>query len=301
MRFSIEMSVVGEAAQPAAVSATAAAAERAGFAMLGYTDHPAPSRKWLGSGGHPSFDPFSALSFLAGVTHRIGLMTYLAVLPYRNPLLLARCVATVDRLSTGRFTLVAGTGYLRSEFSALGRSFEDRNALFDEAIEVIRSVYVTPAFEKEGTGFVARGVAVDPSPVQLPHPPIWIGGTSRASRVRVARFGAGWSPLMPSKAFSRTVRSAAMDTFDDLARNIEELRSLLDAEGRDPMGVSIQLDNAVTTGLPADEVLARTAQLEALGVTHLVIRPPAGPTTLVTETLERFGDEVIASAADRVG
>jgi alkanesulfonate monooxygenase SsuD/methylene tetrahydromethanopterin reductase-like flavin-dependent oxidoreductase (luciferase family) len=58
-------------------------------------------------------------------------------------------------------------------------------------------------------------VAVDPGPVQLPHPPIWVGGTSRASRVRVARFGAGWSPLMPSEAFSRTVRSAPMDTFGD--------------------------------------------------------------------------------------
>ncbi len=144
MKFSIEMSVRGEAAEPAAIVATARAAERAGFSMLGYTDHPAPSRKWLEGGGHSTFDPFAGLCFLAAVTERVGLMTYLAVLPYRNPLLLAKSVATVDRLSGGRFTMVAGTGYLRSEFSALGRSFENRNELFDEAVDVIRNVYRDP-------------------------------------------------------------------------------------------------------------------------------------------------------------
>ena len=95
MRFSVEMSVRGEAAEPLAIVATVQAAERAGFDMVGYTDHPAPSKKWLSSGGHPTYDPFGALCFVAGVTTKIRLMTYLAVLPYRNPLLLAKSVATV--------------------------------------------------------------------------------------------------------------------------------------------------------------------------------------------------------------
>ena len=297
MKYSIEMSVRGEAAEPAAIVATAQAAEQAGFSMLGYTDHPAPSRKWLESGGHPTFDPFAGLCFLAAVTTRVRLMTYLAVLPYRNPMLLAKSVATVDRLSGGRFTMVSGTGYLRSEFGGLGRSFDDRNELFDEAVEVIRHAYRDPEFVYEGRDFTARGVTYDPAPVQLPHPPIWIGGSSRASRRRVARFGDGWAPLMNSEAFAATVRSAPLVTLDDLSRGIDDLRALLEAEGRDPMGVSIQLDGPGSMDGPADAALEQAAALGELGVTHMVVRPPAGPTGQVVEALEAFGAAVIAHSA----
>ena len=295
MKFSIEMSVRGEAAEPEAIVATAQAAERAGFDMLGYTDHPAPSRKWLEGGGHPTFDPFGALCFLAAVTTRARLMTYLAVLPYRNPLLLAKSVATVDRLSGGRFTMVAGTGYLRSEFGALGRSFENRNELFDEAVDVIRGVYREPAFVHEGSDFTARGVAGDPAPVQLPHPPIWIGGSSRASRRRVARFGDGWAPLMNTEAFAATVRSAPLVTLDDLAAAIHDLHELVEAEGRDPAGVSIQVDGLGSVDGPFDVASERVAAMEALGVTHVVVRPPSGPTAKVVEALEAFGSAVIGA------
>jgi probable F420-dependent oxidoreductase len=291
------MSVRGEAAQPAAVIATAQAAERAGFDMLGYTDHPAPSKKWLASGGHPTYDPFAALCFLAGVTTNIRLMTYLAVLPYRNPLLLAKSVATVDRLSGGRFTMIAGTGYLRSEFSALGSSFDDRNDLFEEAIAVIRSVYEDDEFVLSGEGFEARGVINDPSPVQLPHPPIWIGGSSRTSRQRVARYGDGWAPLMTNEAFAKVVRTAQMAGIDDLRRNIDELRAMLEAEGRDPYGISVQLDGFGSADQPADAACERVAELERVGVTHVVVRPPAGPTNAVVDAFEAFGAEVIAKTS----
>ena len=294
MRYSIEMSVRGEAAEPSAVTRTAQAAERAGFSLLGYTDHPAPSRKWLDSGGHPTFDPFAALCYLAAVTTDIRLMTYLAVLPYRNPMVLAKSVATVDRLSGGRFTLVVGTGYLRSEFSAVGRSFDDRNALFEEAVDVVRHAYVGDEYHHEGTDFTARGAAFDPAPVQLPHPPIWIGGSSRESRRRAARYGDGWAPLMPSEAFARTVRTAPMQTIDDLARNIDELHRLTVAEGRDPSTLSIQLDGFGAMDGPADAALERVAQLERVGVTHVVLRPVEGSTTQVVEALEAFGADVIA-------
>jgi probable F420-dependent oxidoreductase len=295
--FSVEMSVRGEAAEPGAIVATAQAAERAGFDMIGYTDHPAPSKKWLSSGGHPTYDPFGALCFLAGVTTKIRLMTYLAVLPYRNPLLLAKSVATVDRLSGGRFTMVVGTGYLRSEFSALGRSFEDRNDLFEEAMTVIRRVYEDDEFELSGQGFHARGVINDPPPVQLPHPPIWIGGSSRISRQRVARYGDGWAPLVTNEAFAKVVRTAEMAGIDDLRRNIDDLRALLRAEGRDPNGISIQLDGFGSVDQPAEAACERAAELESVGVTHVVVRPPVGPTGAVVDAFEAFGEGVIAKSA----
>jgi probable F420-dependent oxidoreductase len=296
VEFSIEMSVRGEAADPESVVGVARAAEKAGFSMLGYTDHPAPSKKWLTSGGHPTFDPFGALCFLAAVTEEVRLMTYLAVLPYRNPMLLAKSVATVDRLSGGRFTMVVGTGYLRSEFSALGRDFEERNALFEEAVEVIRGVYTDDEFGYQGRDFVARGVMHDPLPVQLPHPPIWVGGSSRASRRRAARFGDGWAPLHTSADFARVVRTAELATDADISAAVEDLRMLLVAEGRDPTGFPVQLDGFGFTDDPAGPAVEKARRLGDLGVTHVVVRPPHGAASAVVESIEAFGTDVIAAS-----
>lgn len=269
------MSVRGHAAEPEAIRAVAQAAEAAGFAMLGFTDHPAPSQKWLVSGGHPSYDPFAALGFVAAATTRIRLMTYLAVLPYRNPLLLAKNVATVDRLSGGRLTLVIGTGYLRSEFSALGRDFEARNELFDEAVQVLRRAFVDDDLRHDGHGFVARGAVQDPKPVQLPHPPIWIGGSSALARRRVVDYGSGWSPLLPTEDFARVVRTAPMAGVDDLRRRVADLRVALADAGRDPEGFPIQLKGPDLLELDPGDAAARVADLADAGVTHLVVETPA--------------------------
>jgi probable F420-dependent oxidoreductase len=294
VKFSVEMSVRGEAADPESIVAVARAAERAGFAQLGYTDHPAPSKKWLRSGGHPTFDPFGALCFVAAVTSTIKLMTYLAVLPYRNPLLLAKSVATVDKLSGGRFVLVVGAGYLRSEFAALGRPFETRNDLFDEAVEVLRQVYSTDEFTYSGADFEAHGVIHDPLPIQLPHPPIWIGGSSRASRRRVARYGTGWAPLRTDAGFAKVVRTAELSTTGDIAAAIVDLRELVEAAGRDPGEISVQLDGFGSIGDPTEPAIDKAQELAAVGVTHVVVRPTHGPASMVVADMERFGSEVIA-------
>ena len=297
MKFTVEMSVRRQAAEPDAVVAIARAAERAGVEMIGFTDHPAPSKKWLSTGGHPSFDPFAALAFVAAVTERVRLMTYLAVLPYRNPMLLAKSVATVDRLSGGRFTLVAGTGYLRSEFSALGRELDDRNERFDEAVEVLRHVYVDDDFRFEGSDFTARGVAQDPLPVQLPHPPIWIGGSSRASRRRAARMGEGWAPLLTSEAFARTVRTATLPTLDDLARDPRPARAGGGRGSRPgPHGGPVRRARR-RRGDGRGGGPCAVDELERIGVTHAVLRPPDEPADVVVEAFERFGAEVISRNA----
>lgn len=280
---------------PAGVSAAtlatiARAAEAAGVGALGFTDHPAPSAKWLGAGGHPTFDPFAALSFVAAITTRVRLMTNAAVLPYRNPLLLAKNVATVDCLSGGRFTLVAGTGYLRSEFAALGCAFEERNEAFEEAVEVLRSVFLHDSFAHEGRSFAALGVAQDPTPLQRPHPPIWIGGSSRTSRRRVARYGDGWAPLYVNERAATSVHTAPLSTDSALARAIDELRELVEAEGRDPASIAIQLDGAVTLEAPCEQVATRAAELGALGVTQLVVRVPRGPVERALRAIDTFAD-----------
>jgi alkanesulfonate monooxygenase SsuD/methylene tetrahydromethanopterin reductase-like flavin-dependent oxidoreductase (luciferase family) len=88
-----------------ALARFARTAETAGFDGIGFTDHPAPSHKWLQAGGHDALDPFAALAFGAAVTERLLLIPNIVVLPYRNPFLVAKSVATIDALSGGRFVL----------------------------------------------------------------------------------------------------------------------------------------------------------------------------------------------------
>ncbi len=165
MRFMLEYPLLGEVddgawLRPANMVRFAQTAEAAGVSAIALTDHPAPSKKWLAHGGHETLDPFAGLCFLASATRTIRLMTFLAVVPYRNPLLLAKSMATVDVLSSGRATFTLGTGYLRSEFAALGVDFAERNELFDEAVEVLRGVWSTDGFHYEGRHFKALGVSL---------------------------------------------------------------------------------------------------------------------------------------------
>ena len=105
----------------------AAAAEAAGFHGFGFTDHPAPTERWLQAGGHDALDPFVAMGFAAARTTTVRLIPNVVVLPYRNPFVVAKSGATLDLLSEGRFTLAVGVGYLKREFAALGVEFDERS------------------------------------------------------------------------------------------------------------------------------------------------------------------------------
>src|SRR5438552_2072138 len=132
------------------VAEIAAAVEAAGFDGIAFTEHPAPGVAWLEAGGHQTIDPFIALGAAAAATTRIRLLTYLCVIPYRNPLMLAKSAATLDLISGGRFVLGVGTGYLKSEFHALGVDFDERNACFYEALEVMPKHWSGEPFSYEG-------------------------------------------------------------------------------------------------------------------------------------------------------
>src|SRR5688572_14269275 len=177
------------------VAAVAGAAEAAGFHGFGFTDHPAPSQRWLDGGGHDALDPFVALGYAAARTETLRLIPNIVVLPYRNPLLVAKAAATLDVLSGGRFTLAVGAGYLKGEFAAVGVDHAERNALFDEALAVLVAVWTGDDVSFEGRHFSARGVTSHPRPISQPHPPIWIGGNSARARQRVADHGDGWCPF----------------------------------------------------------------------------------------------------------
>jgi probable F420-dependent oxidoreductase len=275
------------------------AAEEAGFMGIGFTDHPAPTERWLHAGGHDALDPFAALAFCAAVTDKMRLIPNITVLPYRNPFLVAKAAATLALLSDGRFTLAVATGYLRGEFKALGVDFEQRNALFDEAIEVIKKIWSEDDVAYEGLHFTAKGQTANPKPD--PHPPIWIGGNTRASRQRVARYGNGWNPFPAPALLAQTAKTLRLETVDDLQPMMDELWQFVDEAGRDPNQIDVNF-RSTAGGDPGSESFnpeARLADVElmaALGVTWSSIQVPCDSVNHAIETLQQFGESVIQAS-----
>jgi probable F420-dependent oxidoreductase len=307
MKFMVECPVLSDAdggawIAPENIAEFARTAEAAGIDAVSFTDHPAPSKKWLDAGGHETFDPFVALGFCAAVTSRLQLMTNLTVVPYRNPLLLARSMTSVDVLAGGRTIFTLGTGYLRSEFAALGVDFDERNALFDEAVEVLLGIWSTdpstPAgFSYEGRHFTAIGQVLKPAPASRPHPKLWLGGNARVVLDRVARWGDGWAPLLGGgETLARTARTALIGGDDKLASMIGELDERLEANGRKLADIDIlaaSTTSPYTPGAP-DEYLEMLENLREMGVTWSGGYLARGSFAAALDGLRQFGEEVIA-------
>ena len=199
----------GACAQPEVATRVARAAEAAGFESLWTGEHvvlpdpqapPSPVPP-----GHPMLDPAVALAFLAAVTSRIRLGTGIIILPQRNPVVLAKELASVDVLSRGRLIFGLGAGYLKPEFDALGARFDDRGARTDEYIDAIRALWTQPSPRFEGRSVRFSGIDAQPRPVQKPHPPIVVGGLSPAAFRRAVTRGNGWY------GFLRDLESAKQD------------------------------------------------------------------------------------------
>lgn len=224
----------------------ARAVEAAGWDGIAFTEHPAPGYRWLAEGGgHQTLDPFVALGAVAAVTERIKLLTYLAVLPYRNPLLLAKAAATVDMLSNGRFILGVGTGYLKGEFFALGMDFEQRNVVFDEALEVLPLHWSGERFSYEGTHFNARDIIARPSPKRPI--PIWIGGNAKITRRRVATRAQGWMPMSGPPEMASTTRTAHLSGIDDIATAISEIKEMAGERAAELDFLVLYTDDSILT------------------------------------------------------
>lgn len=275
----------GDLLEAGPVTELAQAAERAGWDGFAFTEHPAPTARWLDAGGHQTLDPFVALGAVAASTSRLRLLTYLAVLPYRNPLMLAKAAATVDKLSGGRFVLGAGAGYLKAEFFAVGADFEERNARFDEALDVLELHWRGEPFSYRGRDFEARDVVALPRPVQQPIP-IWIGGNARLTLQRVATRAQGWMPLLGPAALATTTRTAHLGSLDDLARSIGHLRELA-GDRFDGLDIAV----AVPAGDPerdAERQREQLGRLAELGVTWAIVGGPARPHPAALEVIEAY-------------
>ncbi len=284
-----------------AVAEVARAAESAGFDACYVTEHPFPSDEWLASGGHHSLDPFVSLTAAAMATERLRLHTNILVLPYRNPFLTAKSVASLDVLSGGRTIMGVAAGYLEGEYEALGADFEDRNAQCDEALEAIQLAWSGESVSLSGRGFHARANTALPRPLQRPHPPIWVGGNSKKAMERAVLHAEGWSPFPLPRNFAGRTRTAAIETAADLGEKIERLREMAARAGRsEPLDVNfVPFGFGMNTrqALDAPAFLEQVAALEAVGVTWLSLGLPGASRSEYIDSVADFGQSVIARFA----
>ncbi len=138
----------------------------------------------------------TACAVLAGATERIHLMTYILVLPYRNPLMLAKQIATIEFIAGGRFTLGTAPGHLEREFEALNVPFKARGKITDEYLEVLKECWTSDEPKFSGYYSQFENIVMDPKPIQKPHPPIFIGGNTKVAMRRAVKHGSGWIPWL---------------------------------------------------------------------------------------------------------
>jgi probable F420-dependent oxidoreductase len=225
------------------------------------------------------------LAYLAAMTRRVLLGTSVYLLPLRNPLLAAKQAVSLDRLSEGRLVLGVGVGWLESEFAALGVPYRERGRRTDEAIAVLKDLC-----GPDSADFL-------PKPVQRPHPPLWIGGRSDAARRRAARAGDAWHP--------------SHLTVEELRAEVPALRAECERAGRPPEEVAVTTRRRLVldgtrNDADADRVLqggagaivATVAELEQVGVAHLIVELPGSTEGELLEGLDWLGREVLAEVRD---
>lgn len=250
----------GVCTQPGVLGRVAEHAEAAGLESLWVSEHlVAPDPKRPPSNLDPSFplfDPVVALAYVAARTGTLRLGTGVIVLPLRNPLILAKELASLDVLSGGRLLIGVGVGYVEQEFRALGVPFDDRGDRTDEYLGAMRAIWTQerPAFD--GRLFTFDGVQAHPRPAQRPHPPIVIGGWSEPALRRAARTGNGWYGW-------------GLD-HDETADLIGRLRRAVDTAERDPALGELE----ITVTPPGDVDLDAAQRYAALGVDRLNLMVP---------------------------
>ncbi|MCS6925712.1 MAG: LLM class F420-dependent oxidoreductase [Candidatus Binatia bacterium] len=196
MKFGLFGINMGVCSHPEVAARVAGAAEQAGFDSVWTGEHvvlpdpqvpPSPLPPT-----YPLLDPAVALAFVAARTTTIRLGTGIIILPQRNPLVLAKELASVDVVSNGRLIFGLGIGYLKPEFDALGIPFDHKGPRSIEYLQAMRALWTQeqPAYHGRFVSF--SGIQAFPRPLQKPHPPVVIGGHTPAAFRRAVQFGNGW-------------------------------------------------------------------------------------------------------------
>ena len=281
-------------ATPDVIRSAAVRAEQLGYDSVWVSDHVVVPHANVVNFGETIFDPLVTLGVIAGATSRVRLGTTVLIVPYRNAVVTAKMISSLDALSGGRVVFGIGAGWVAAESAALGVPFAERGAMTDEYLLAMQELWTARAPSFAGTYARFDGLVFEPKPVQKPHPPIWVGGHSRAAFRRTARFGAAWHPINRPPAELRASRA--------------ELARLCQASGRAvPPALTLRNDirivrpgQPVPTSTHGGRVLAgepaalidQLAELADCGVEHLVLEFLAADGRELDEQMAAFAERI---------
>jgi probable F420-dependent oxidoreductase len=288
MKVGVHVPQWGPDAGREGVLSVARVAEEAGLDSVWVADHVvyplgSQTKYPYGSGETPFapdegfLDAFVTLAAIAGATERITLGTSVLVMPMREPLQMAKAIATLDVLSEGRVALGVGSGWWLEEFNALGAPFTARGRRMDEQLDIMRALWRDGRLSHSGEFYDFAELVCEPRPVQAAGPPVLIGGMGPAGRRRAGRSGDGWHALGSHD-------ESLISGFADVKR------AARDAGRRED-----ELMLSTSAGLPADteRAVARLTRLKRAGVDQVVLNVPDNTAAGIRAGIERLGDSIL--------
>ena len=313
MEYGFYLPNSGAGVEPKALSDIAKLGDRLGFFCMVMPDHVLQPNQvnstypysltgdileagQSGDGEWP--EQITTLAYLAGITDQIKLVTSVMIIPYRNPILTAKMLSTLDMLSKGRLILGAGVGWMEEEFELLDTEpFAERGAVTNEYLRAFIELWTNdnPTFEGKYVNF--SDITFLPKPVQKPHPPIWIGGQSKPAIRRAAQIGDAWHPV-------GAIPAAPLEP-EELAENLALLHNYAEKAGRDPSQIQVSVKAPLYdsnnsdgsrrrfTGSP-DEVRQDVQTYADVGVTHLIFDFRTADPHQTEDRMAQFSEEVMA-------
>ena len=313
MKYGFYLPNSGASIKPDALASIAKLGDRLGFFCMVMPDHVLQPNKVTssypysvtgdileagqsGDGEWP--EQITTLSYLAGLTEHIRLVTSVMIIPYRHPILTAKMLSTLDLLSKGRLILGAGVGWMEEEFELLNAEpFTERGAVTNEYLQAFIELWTEddPKFKGKYVNF--SDITFLPKPVQKPYPPIWIGGGSRPAIRRAAQIGDCWHPV-------GAIPAAPLEP-EELAEKLVVLRRDAEKVGRDPSSIQVSVKAPLYdanehsgprrrfTGT-SDEVRQDVQTYADVGVTHLIFDFRAESASQTEERMAQFAEEVMA-------
>ena len=269
MKVGVNLINFGPGVSPASLKSWATLSEALGYHIIMTSDHIAITPDVQSRYPAPFYEPLSLLGWLAGVTTKIEIGTTVIIVPYRNPLELAKATANVDQLSDGRFILGVGIGWAQEEFHVLNAAYKSRGAVTNEYLAAVKLLWTQDVASYNGKFISFDDVHTAPRPIQTPHPPIRVGGPSDAAMRRAVRYGDAWHPIR-----------IQMDWFKNTG--IPRLKEISDEEGKSVPElcprIRLRLTDSPVTGSDRvvgegdiDQVHRDLAALENLGCSYVIL------------------------------
>jgi probable F420-dependent oxidoreductase len=305
MKFGVFLPVSGRAASRKTLMEAAQQAESLGYDSVWSADriiipweikttYPySRSATFIVPPDRPFFEPLTCLAFLAGCTEKINLGMSVMVLPYRHPLYWAKIATTIDQLSTGRFILGVGVGWMEEEFKAMNAPFAERGKVSDEQLRLLEQLWKQEHIKFNGSYYKLEDIAFSPKPYQKPRIPIWVGGEGKLAQRRAGTYGDAWFPY-----FVRITPA-------ELAKRFENVQRCAREAGRDPEEIALAcclpIELTATDVVQEEDYLKGSIaqvteaieKFKKIGVSHIGLQFMIAHWPERQEQIERFAKEAL--------